>query len=378
MTYPACGHPVHATGGVCPLCGAFVQEPGTELPGDSFSSPNVAHPVRKPSPIASVLYVTLSISCWLLIFAANYVIALRWSGRFDSETRGYMFGGCLAAFLFSSLVVWLYYRKKPARPSSLKMVFLVSLWAAVFTIPNFIGSKQDSVENRDARVTERMAVLMKEAAGEAPSSPLKEEWEGSARDFCKDLIEENRRYQRETDALEVADLADLYSPGSYTSSARTAKMIGELRAMQDVETKHYQSLGTIFERYKNRFRALNISEEEKEAYVRGVEQGLAKNSDYEGLYAKEKDWLQQSIELYNFALRNKKSFRLTNNEISSRSAEFLNSFQSMQSRAISLRDDLLAAQAQFESKRRSKLEKMGLRPADVGEQERPVKPSTSQ
>lgn len=306
------------------------------------------------------------------------MIALRWSGKLDRETRGYMFGGCLAAFLFSSLVVWLYYRKKPTRPCSLKMAFLVSLWAFVFTIPNFIASKQDSVENRDARVTERVAVLMKETAGEIPPSPLKEEWEGPVRAFCKDLIEENRRYQRETDALDVADLADLYSPGSYASPARTAKMIRELRAMQDVETKHYQFLGPIFERYKNRFRALNISEEEREEYVRGVEEGFARNSDYEGLYAQEKDWLQQSIELYNFALRNKKSFRLTNNEISSRSAEFLSSFQSMQSRAILLRDDLLAAQAEFESKRRSKLEKMGLRPADVGEQEPLVKPSTSQ
>jgi hypothetical protein len=322
--------------------------------------------------------VALSILCWVLIVLANYVIALRWSGRFDEETRGYMLGGCLAAFLFSSLVVWLYYRKKPRRPSSLKIVFLVSLWALVFTIPHFVGSKEDSAENIDARVAERMGILLKEAAGKLPPGPMKEEWEGPARDFCKDLIEENRRYQKETDELKFVELADVYSPDSYGSPAETTKMIEELRRMEEVETKHYQSIGPILERYKGRFRALNISEMEKEAYARDVEEGfVAGKSDFERLYAKEKDWLQQSIELYQFALKNKKHFRVTNNAVSSSSEEFLSSFQSMQSRAISLRDDLLAAQAEFESKRKSKLERMGLQPTDLGYKEPTTQPTSS-
>ena len=144
-------------------------------------------------------------------------------------------------------------------------------------------------------------------------------------------------------------------------------MIEELRVLEEVETKHYQAIASILERYKNRFRALNASEEDKEAYLRGVEKGLAESSDYEHLYAKEENWLQRSIELYQFALKNKKSFRVTNKAVSSSSAEFRSSFQSMQSRAISLRDDFVAAQAEFESKRKSRLEKMGLRPSDVGE-----------
>lgn len=366
MAHSYCHHEVHVRGGVCPICGSFVQAAGTQSNTNPPAAPDIITPATRPSRLASGLYLTLSILCWLLILAANYVIAVRWSGRFDNETQGYMFEGCLAAFLFSYLVVWWYYRRKPIRPSSLKMAFLVSLWALVFTIPHFVGSK-DSFTTRDAPVAQRTAVLMKEAPGELPLGPLNEEWEGPARDFFKDLVEENRRYQEETHDLDSAKLADLYSPDSYAGPAKVAKMIEELRVLEEVETKHYQAIASILERYKNRFRALNASEEDKEAYLRGVEKGLAESSDYEHLYAKEENWLQRSIELYQFALKNKKSFRVTNKAVSSSSAEFRSSFQSMQSRAISLRDDFVAAQAEFESKRKSRLEKMGLRPSDVGE-----------
>jgi hypothetical protein len=378
VTPPSCQHQVYAPGGVCPICGAFVQtgevQSAANSPAASAVTPLPAHTSR----VALLLHVMLSILCWLLIFVANYFIAIRWSGRFDSETQGYMLGGCIAALLFSCFVVWLYYRKKPTKPSSSKMAFLISVWALVFTIPHFIGSKEDSAEYSDAGLAQRMAVLMKEAAGELPPSPLKEKWEGPARDFYKDVIQLNREYQKEVDELDNAELANLYSPASYATSAKMARILAELRATEVVDTKQYAALKPLMESLKNRIRALDISENEKEEFVRGVEKGImAESSDRERVYAKEKDWLDQSIDLYQFALDNKKSFTVHNNAVSSRFAGFRDSFRSKQARAISLKEDFIAAQTEFESKRKSRLEKMGLRPADVGDKEPAAQPATT-
>lgn len=378
MTFPACQHQVYAPGGVCPICGAFVQTGEVQSAANSPVAPDVTPLPSPPSRDTFLLHVLLSILCWLLIFVANYFIAIRWSGRFDSETQGYMLGGCIAAFLFSCFVVWLYYRKKPAQPSSSKMAFLVSVWALVFTIPHFIGSKEDSAEYRDAAFAQRMAILMKEAAGELPPSPLKEKWEGPLRDLYKDVIQLNREYQKESDELDNAELANLYSPSSYATAAKMTRILAELRATEAVDTKQNAALKPLLESLKNRIRALDISENEKEECLRGVDKGImAESSDRERVYAKEKDWLDQSIDLYQFALDNKKSFTVHNNAVSSRIAGFLDSFQSKQARAISLKEDFVAAEGEFESKRKSKLEKMGLRPTDVGDKEPTTQPVTS-
>ncbi len=126
-------------------------------------------------------------------------------------------------------------------------------------------------------------------------------------------------------------------------------------------------LSPLLERFRIHVGELNISAREKEDYLRGVAKGMeADMAEREKIYAKEKDWFRQSIDLYQFMLENKESYVVRKDQVSSPSPEFRNTFASKQSQALAVQKDFLAQEAEFHTEQKSRLQKMGLQNTDLG------------
>jgi hypothetical protein len=366
----------------CPTCGSELDAAGNCIPCSQPAAPaapvtatNTAFPLGDPYAPAVVetppnrwkapLFTLFAIIFFTLMICVNYLRALRWAGVINAESFGYMLGGILFSSLLGLVVMYVSQkvRKTKTAPESKALtVVAVAFTVSVLALLGETGKKNDS---DGSAIYHKAGNLLKEAAGKEPRSADVNWWDAPSRDFFRDILERNQNYAAEVAALDTSAIKDLYSSRSYGGDVHMQKVITQLKAVQAVDENYHGSLEPLIEKLKNRIAALNIPEEERQEFLKGLRQNLdQKLGPRNDLFQKEEAWLKSTIGLYDFAIAHISGYFIRDNKLYFHNDATKRDFISQQAKAVELHKDFLKAKEALEESRKNSLNKMGLSPSD--------------
>jgi len=268
----------------------------------------------------------------------------------------------LASFLLPLIGAFVYYRKRTPRSPIHQKVLLVSAFAMGFSILASSGSDFSSI----GPTKERVGILAKEGAGLLPVSQDHSVWDSPVRSSFADVADFSRRYREETSQLDQSALGGLYSAESFRDSKQMEKVLTQLHALLALEEK-YASLDPIFERNRARIRSVDAPDSAKDRVLAAVnssaQKGLANRS---ALYAKEKAWIQSSIDLYEFTLAKRASYALRDGKLVFKDQTVMSEFNQRLKDALGRKADTLQAKEDFDKLQKEGLREFNLQPSDMG------------
>ncbi len=368
MTCPSCGAELDPTGN-CADCRTLAV-PAVSLPPAAISSPAgdafapataEALPSRSKAPLFTIL-ATLLLA---LVVGLNYLRALRWAGVINAESFGYLMGGVFVSLLLGLLAMFVVekIRHKKTAPAS-KTLGVVSV-ALLFSMFAFTGEMASRHGGLESSAYHQAGDLLKEAAGKQPVGKDANWWDAPTRDFFQDILQMNQSYSAEAAALDSSAIKDLYSSSSYGGKVHMEKVISQLEAALAVDEK-YASLDPLVKKMDDRVAAVNVSESEKQAFLKGMKNNLEKSLvPREELLRTEEVWMKSTIDLYMFVIAHTNDYSIHDNKLYFRNDAARDEFTSQQSKAIALHDDFLKAKSAFEESRKSKMNELGVAPSDL-------------
>ncbi len=355
MICPSCQRERPESEAVCPHCGGSPRLDRPSEPSESIGS----------SPLQRVFAIVGSLVCWVVIITLSYSVTRIAYGSFTAEAFGYFLGRCLASILMAALGVWFYYKRRRRSTTQEHKTLVVSAWAVVLAILATAGSVGSNTAQRHY-LKARVGTLVKEAAGKLPTSPDQSKWDGVGRAFFADITAFNQDYAREAAALDNSALKEMYSPASFEDRGQIKRILAQLRATIALDTK-FASLDPILEKMRARVQAVDATDSDKQAFWQGVESSareiLALRTD---AAQKEQEWIQASIDLYEFTLANKSSFSIRNGKLIFKTDEMVAEFNTRMNKAVKLRSAFNVASENSRKNQKIKLGELGLEPSDVG------------
>jgi len=368
MACPTCGSELVPTGNCthCATLGAPAPPTDAALMASPSGDPFVpatteAPPNRWKAPFFTALVIVLLVP----VVGLNYLRALHWAGVINAESFGYMMGGVLMSLLLGLLAMFLVQkarRKKTAPASKTLGVVSIALLSSMFAFTGEMASRRGGL---DSNAYHQAGNLLKEAAGKQPVSKDANWWDAPTRDFFQDILQMNQSYAAEAAALDSSAIKDLYSSSSYGGKVRMEKVISQLQAALTVDEK-YASLDPIIKRMDDRVAAVNVSEGEKQAFLKGMKNSMEKSlAPREELLRSEEVWMKSTIDLYKFVIAHTNDYSIRDNKLSFPNDAVRDEFTSQQSKAIALHKDFLKAKSAFEELRKSKMNELGVAPSDL-------------
>jgi hypothetical protein len=254
-------------------------------------------------------------------------------------------------------------RGKQTAPAS-KALGIASI-ALFFSFLAFSGEMANRHPGTDSDAYHQAGNLLKEAAGKQPVSKDANWWDAPTRDFFQDILQMNQKYSAEAAALDSSAIKDLYSSNSYGGKVHMERVISQLQAALAVDEK-YASLDPIMKRMDDRVAAVNVSESQKQAFLKGMKNSMEKSlAPREELLRTEEVWMKSTIDLYKFVTAHTNDYSIRDNKLYFRNDAVKDEFTSRQSKAIALHKDFLKAKSAFEESRKSKLNQLGVSPTDL-------------
>jgi hypothetical protein len=365
MTCPSCGFELDATGN-CAHCATLaapaVPAPLSSPSGDPFVPATTEVPLNRWK---APLFTALAIILLVPVVGLNYLRALHWGGVINAESFGYMMGGALMSLLLGLLAMFLVQkarRKKTAPDSKALGVVSIALLFSMFAFTGEIASKRGGLESN---AYHEAGNILKEAAGKKPVSKDANWWDAPTRDFFQDILQMNRNYSAEAAALDSSAIKDLYSSSSYGGRVHMEKVVSQLQAALAVDEK-YASLDPIMKRMDDRVAAVNVSEGEKQAFLKGMKNSMERSlAPREELLRTEEVWMTSTIDLYKFVIAHTNDYSIRDNKLYFRNDAMRDEFTSQQSKAIALHKDFLKAKSAFEESRKNKMNELGVAPSDL-------------
>lgn len=365
MTCLTCGSELDSAGN-CARCrtpsvpaAGVVQPP----PGDPFLPVNTEVPANRWK---APLLTFLSILLFALVVWLNYLRALRWAGVLNPESFGYMWGGILFSSLFGLLGMYVVRKvrgKKTAPASKAFGVAAIALFLSALGLAGEMGNRRRGTES-DAY--HQAGNLLKEAAGKQPVSKDANWWDAPSRAFFHDILDMNKSYSAEVQALDSSAIKDLYSSKSYGGEVHMQKVVTQLRAALAVDRKYASALEPIIKKLEDRVASANVAESEKQEFLKGlrgsIQQGMAPRND---LIRKEEAWMKSTIDLYEFVIAHKADYSIRDNKLYFRDDRTGKEFTSEQTKAIALHNEFLKAKSSFKESQKSKMDQMGVAPSDL-------------
>ena len=206
---------------------------------------------------------------------------------------------------------------------------------------------------------------MKQAAGKEAPTPDSEWYEGPTRVFFHDILTFNQEYTAAIQALGTSSMGKLYTPESYATRADMQTTISHLRALLDVDKK-YESLDPVVKKLEVNINATSASEFEKQELLKGFRSNFNKTSAPRGeTFRAEEEWLQSSIDLYEFTLAHSGDFRIQDKKLIFHETGSRDQFQALQSKAIALRKATVDAKHKLDAARQDAMSQSGITPADI-------------
>lgn len=360
MLCPKCSKEIPPAFTLCPFCAQ------TALNGDPLSAaPTSLPPPKKEAPAApKILCVIGGMVCIILIVWLCAALARKTYPVMNAEGVGYAFGSGIGVFLLPAIGVLIYAKanKKKHEPAYLfgATCGIALLWSFLGIVPQLIKQKTYSQEE----INQRVAQLAKEGLGQVPKGKNQDEADDVLRAFFADIKKFNDDYNAEIAANDTSGMKGLYSADSFSSDAKISLALQQLRATLAIDEK-FASIEPIINKTKERLRASSISEDWKAGFQNGFEGSLKKTlGPRDEAIAKERLWLNDSIDLYEFMKENEKSFYVKGGKIVFRSDDALDNYNEQVDKVEAERKEFLAAQNKFHEAQKEGLGKLGLKPSD--------------
>lgn len=360
MNCPRCGIEIPPGSTVCSACGASV------VPGDPLSAAPAASSAPTPSRVAAAFQVVGSLLCLLLIVRLAFFSTLKTYHSWTPEAAGYLFGRSVGAYLLPLIILFFYYRKRRPKPANTWRVFVTSAWALGLAVLSFAGEVRIPKTLSQQELNQHIGELAKQTPGQAPASTDQTQWDGAIRSFFADIKSFNEAYAKEIAQLDNSALKTLYTVDSFRTPQSVNQILSQLHATLDLDEK-YASLQPIFDRFKQRILASDASKSEKDAVLQGFEESASKSIEpREKTIAKEREWLQSSIDLYEFIQSNQGSYSVSGGKLMFNKTGLASVFNEKIQKATELRSEFNQVQEAFHKVQNEKLGKFGLQPSDLG------------
>jgi len=331
-----------------------------ETQGQQASSPAVPREEGIGKWIASVLLLGAGL---MLGFAQAF---LKYGlDPSNPQKVGALIGGTLGPLIFASLGVGLYYAFRKSRRTARRVFFYVAVWTFVLSLLGFVGAF-----SRQRTAKDTAGQVLREAVGKsAPQADTDPEFRRVIQEFVQDVTAHNQEYLRQAERFHTPEIELLYQPKSFSSRQLVQEILRQLRDMMAFEAQ-YASLEPLLARMRARIEAAGWPEEKKRNFLAGFSETSGRQEALrKSLYAKEKLWLEATIDLYEFVLANFHLISIQGEDIFVAGDEPTQVFNTKLSRATSLRGEFLRAQENFQHLQKTTLGEFGLAPEDFGHPE---------
>jgi hypothetical protein len=363
MLCPACERDC-SSATVCPHCGVSLGNPGAQVSaGDAFTSKENNSAINRLKSLSFIGAVGVG---WILIVYLSYLRTVRWSGGVrNAESSGYFIGSLLTPVLVVAFVVWLINRARKDKMSPAHKHLLTVVLALGITLVSFAGSLRQTPGFDESSDKKRMGHLLRQAAGKEAATSDSEWYEGPTREFFRDILAFNQEYTGAIQSLDRSSIAKLYTPESYVTRAGMQTTVCQLHALLDVDEK-YKSSDQLLKKMEVNITATTASETEKEEFLKGFRGSFSKSlAPRSETFRLEEEWLQSSIELYEFTLSHFGDYSARGKKLIFRGGASPVEFQNLQSKAITLRKAAIEAKHKLDSARQDAMSQTGVTPADI-------------
>jgi hypothetical protein len=360
MLCPRCSKEIPLGSATCPFC----LQP--MLSGDPLAAAGgglPAAPAAAPT-VLKVLSVIGGIVCLLIVIFLSAILARTTHPSMDAQAIGFLVGTCIGAFLVPVIGILLYakFNKRRHIPAYLfgATCGFALLWSFLGIVPQLAKLNTSSAD----QIQRRIAMLAKEGTGQAAKSRNQDEYDEILRSLFADVKKFNDDYNAEIAANDRSAPETIYSADSYKNDANISRALAHLHSALSIDEK-YASIQPLIQKTKDRVAASSMSESSKEAFLKGFEGAIEKNMEPRNeVIAKERMWLSDSIDLYEFMKAHEKSFYVKNNKVLFTADDTLSTYNEKSAKVESERKDFLAAQQKFRDEQQAKLGKLGLKPSD--------------
>ncbi len=283
-----------------------------------------------------------------------YLAALSHKPLFGGYFSPEVFGAWVGALTLPVLLTYLLRgRKKPRDWEAITKMFF---WLGLF-LPALIatyGRPADQNLSRTPAKT-RLERLGDEITGKQPVSTTSgDPDEAAVRVYFREVIALNRRYVQESAEYETPEMEMLFEPASFAQQSTIEEIIRQLRGLAELQERTSASQ----ERLMRHLASIRSKE-----FWQGVEEGKRIRGHVRTL---EKKWINTTLDLYKFALRNFESLSVDGEEIYITQSDVLSSFDRKLSAAVESNNAFLLVYQQAEQYQKEQLVPWGISPSDLG------------
>lgn len=327
-----------------------------------------------------VLLIITSVLCMLVIFGFTHIEDLTYlrmaTGENASAQAGALAGSLVSWFILPAIIGWVASRTvKPPRR--------MKRFAIVFAAVGILGSLGVLASHRLPQRTYRSPVdhqavnqeiigILKEATGGQPangaSSVLGKDVDALMRDFFSHIMALRRK--RDQDAGQYAStLGKLYSAESFSSPARMRQSMQAADGIQKIDQDFAGAFSKSLDELKTRVQASSLSADDKEGFVRGVNNGIGSSqmmATWKDLQKAEDRWSTATHALYGFALQQSSIIKVENGHVLIVGEALRQEFNSRLHECADLSNRMRAASRTMVLKQQAGMKDMGITRSDLG------------
>ena len=279
----------------------------------------------------------------------------------NAQASGYMMGGCVTSLLLGLLAMYVVAKIRGKKSNPPTRFFGVSAVGFLISFLSFAGSLKEPPN----RALQNVAEMLRQAAGNRPTTPDANWWDGPTRDFFRDLLDRNQQYIKEVNALDNSAIKNLYSADSYAGKVHMEKVLSQLRAAHSVDSK-YSSIEPVLKIMRDRVAAAHASEREKQDFLKGMNESLKRSlKPREELLRVEKLWMDSTMDLYEFMVAHSSDYSIQDTKLYFADGKLRKQFTTLQSKAVASHKDFLKAKAAFEDARKDNMNQLGVSSSEL-------------
>jgi hypothetical protein len=289
-------------------------------------------------------------------------------GDNPSMQDGFRIGRTVAGLFIPGLIAYaIAGRKKARKPNQFALIFcLLGLGLnGVNAMSSLSGSTIfETPEQHVGR-------LMREAAGVQPVHesvfPSRRRTDDALRNEFRNLVQTNREYYQTVNKMDVSEVKTINTVESFADPAVAAAGLRQLHAVYDVDSAQEIKVKEIQDNLRRALESSAGSASERETMVNGFDKGVAEQlAKRTTLVAAEKAWVDAVDEEYAYANRHSSGFHLQNGHLVIPDATVRQALNSRIDAQEARRKEFLKAQGDFQQFQAQALDKMGVKPRDIG------------
>jgi hypothetical protein len=319
---------------------------------------------------------TMSVLAMLALAAVVCIIVflgimLPAQGKNQAVQDGYRFGRTFGALFVPGLIAYVTAgRKKVRKPNQFALIFCL---VGIVVIG---GSAMSSLNVGHPETPEQhLGRLMREAAGLQPARnsifPGQRRTDDTFRDEFRALVQTNRRYSETVSKMDVSQIKNINTAESFADPALAAGGVRQLHALFDVDSAQEAKVNEILANLRRALESSARSASERESLLKGFDKGMAEQlSKRTSLVAAEKAWIDAVDEEYTYTNQHASNLRVQNGHLVIPDASVREAFNSRMDTQEVRRNEFVRAQKEFQQFQGQTLEKMGVKPQDVGANQR--------